>query len=116
MKLVFLYPFFKNIRGEHIKTSSRKEERNIEYTVSKLEQETIITFNESEKTADIYTFNKKLKRKLMSLSEDRPDECIFTKDYSDGALNFTIPKKWVKVIASKILSDEQKQEITNRLK
>ena len=40
--------------------------------MARYEQETIISFNEEEKTAGIYTHNKVLRQKLAALARDRP--------------------------------------------
>ena len=40
--------------------------------MARYEQETIIGFNEEEKTAVIYTHNKVLRQKLEALARDRP--------------------------------------------
>lgn len=77
-------------------------------SISRYEQETVITFNEEEKTATVYTYNGKIKRKLESLSVDRPDEVRQTGDDTHGGLTFEIPKRWVKVNASRILSEAEK--------
>lgn len=42
--------------------------------LSKLEQESIILYNEEEPTASIYTHDPKLKRKLKRLAEKYPDK------------------------------------------
>lgn len=42
--------------------------------LSKLEQESIILYNEEESTASIYTHDPKLKRKLKCLAEKYPDK------------------------------------------
>ena len=42
--------------------------------LSLYEQETIINYNEAEKTAGVYTHNKALRRKLERLSQERPDQ------------------------------------------
>ncbi len=76
--------------------------------IPRIEQETVITFNEAEQTATVYTYKGAFKRKLTSLSVDRPDEVRQTGDDGHGGLTFTIPKKWVKVNASRILSEAQK--------
>ena len=41
-------------------------------SLSRMEQETIINFNEAEPTATIYTHNPALRRKLELLCEQRP--------------------------------------------
>ena len=38
------------------------------------EQETVILFNEAEKTASVYTHNLKFLQKLKQLQQDRPDD------------------------------------------
>ena len=43
--------------------------------MARYEQETIISFNEEEKTAGIYTHNKVLRQKLAALARDRPEDC-----------------------------------------
>ena len=60
--------------------------------MARYEQETIINFNEEEKTAGIYTHNKMLRQKLAALARDRPEDCRLVKasrsgrvcDFSEG--------------------------------
>lgn len=77
--------------------------------LTRYEQETIINFNEEEATANVYTYNKALQRKLAQLAQERPQECVLdvTQDYS-GALVCTIPKRWVTIKPPRILSEAQK--------
>ena len=86
---------------------------------SRLEQETIINFNEEEPSARIYTFNRSLQTKLRKLAADRPDECQLDPDQrltGNGAAAFIVPKRWVKVAPPRTrnLTDEQKAEIAAR--
>ena len=76
--------------------------------ISKLEQETIIGFNEAEATASVYTHNAALIRKLEALADSRPDEAKRERSYPDGGREYIVPKRWVKVNASRILTDEQR--------
>ena len=80
------------------------------------EQETIITFNEKDPTASVYTMNGALIRKLDSLTQSRPDDARRVKTYPDGAQEYEVPKKWVKVNASRVLSDAQRATIAERLR
>ena len=87
--------------------------------LSRLEQETIINFNEEEKTANIYTHNKSLISRLEKLCADRPDECI--PGYNQNAprgRSFDVPKKWVKVSPpiKRQLTDEQRAELSHKMK
>ncbi len=84
--------------------------------MNKLEQETIINFNEAEATASVYTHNAALIRKLEALADSRPDEAKRERSYPDGGREYIILKRWVKVNASRILTDEQKASIAARFK
>ena len=76
--------------------------------LSKYEQETIITFNENEKEANVYTYNSNLKKKISALCQERPEEAKQIADDERGGLTFEIPKKWIRVNASRVLSEAQK--------
>ena len=77
--------------------------------LSRIEQETIILFNEAEPTASVYTYNGALKRKLFGLCETRSAEVKQTKDDGQGGITFEVPKRWVKVNAGQLLTDEQRK-------
>lgn len=73
------------------------------------ERETIINYNEGEATASVYTHNRALRRKLEKLSQERPGDCRLFRTFHEGeAVEYYIPKSWVKVTPTRILSDEQK--------
>lgn len=77
--------------------------------IPKEERETIITYNEAEPVANVYTMNGALIRKLEGLVESRPGEARRVKTYPDGAQEYEVPKKWVRVNASRILSGAQRE-------
>lgn len=86
---------------------------------SRLEQETVINFNEEEPSARIYTFNRALQTKLQRLASDHPEDCQLDPDQrltGNGAAAFIVPKRWVKVAPPRTrnLTDEQKAEIAAR--
>ena len=84
--------------------------------ISRLEQETIINFNEAESTATVYTHNGALVRKLEGLADQRPDEAKRGRVFPDGGREYTIPKRWVKVNAGPMYTDEQRQAMAERAK
>ena len=43
--------------------------------LTRYEQETIINFNEEEKTASVYTHNGTMRRRLEQLAQERPEDC-----------------------------------------
>ena len=76
--------------------------------LSRYEQETIISFNEDEKTAEVYTHNTSLQRRLAALAKERPNDCKLVKESHDGqAVTYIVPKRWVKIRANRILTEEQ---------
>lgn len=80
--------------------------------LSLYEQETIINFNEEDSTASVYTHNKTLIRKLDNLSHERPGDCHREKTSHDGkAVDFIIPKSWVKVHPPRRLTEAQKEQL-----
>lgn len=77
--------------------------------LTRYEQETIINFNEAETTASIYTHNRTLRRRLEKLAQDRPEDCRLFKTCHDGqAVEYIIPKKWLRVNPGLNLTDEQR--------
>lgn len=85
--------------------------------LSGFEKETIICFNESDKEASVFTFNKALIRKMQELEETHPDDVSFlgwTNDEQSG--EWTFPKKWVKVRGSKKMTEEQREIARANLK
>ena len=74
-----------------------------------IERETVITYNEQEKAAVVYTCNPALKRKLDGLTIARPDECKLLRRFPDGiGVEYEVPKKWVKVSPPRIMSEEER--------
>lgn len=77
--------------------------------LSLYEQETIINFNEADSTASVYTHNRALIRQLDKLSQERHGDCHREKTSHDGkAVDYIIPKAWVKVKPPRIASEAQK--------
>ena len=77
--------------------------------LSKLEQESIILYNEEEPTASIYTHNKALRRTLDKLAQERPEDCRIDRVSHDGAAtDYSVPKSWVKIRPPRIASEAQK--------
>lgn len=61
--------------------------------MTRLEQETIINFNEAEAAATIYTHNAALCRKLDALADQRPEEAKRGRVFKDGGRAYVIPKR-----------------------
>lgn len=87
--------------------------------LSRIEQETVISFNEEEQIAGIYTHNRALLKKLSALAESKPELCKVERVSCDGAAaDFIVPKNWIKVAPPRKmnLTDEQRAALAARLK
>lgn len=80
-------------------------------SLSRPEQETIINFNEAEAAASVYTHNGRIRRIPEQLGRDRPDEV--SRDHNG---DFIIPKGWIKINPTRILSEEQLEKKREAMK
>ncbi len=76
--------------------------------LSNLERETILLFNEAERTASVYTYNAALQKQLSELCAAHPDQVCQTGDNGRGGLTFELPKKWIRVKPPRVLSPAQR--------
>ena len=86
--------------------------------LSLAEQETIINYDEEQKTATVYTCRKSLQNRLLKIAEQRPTECKVVKTAREGAaIEFEVPKKWIKVSPPRVFTrtEEQKRAAAERL-
>ena len=82
--------------------------------LTKYEQETIINYNNEEKTASIFTYDKSLIRKIdKRLAEYTEIEVVRR---GDDFAEYRLPKKWIKVGFPRQLSEEQRKEMANRMR
>ena len=74
------------------------------------EQETIITYNNEEKTATVYTHHPALIKKLKDYCRKFPDQYKLkaNKNKESRSEEFIVPKKYITIRCPIIRSDEQK--------
>lgn len=81
-------------------------------TPTREERETIIIYNEvPNEPATVFTYNPALIRKLDALTEERAEEVQCTRAESINGVQlreYTLPKKWVKINPSRILTEEER--------
>lgn len=82
--------------------------------LTKYEQETIINYNNEEKTASIFTYDKSLIRKLDKRLAEMPDMKLIRR--GEDFAEYSLPKKWIKVAFPRQYSDEQRAEMAERMK
>lgn len=80
--------------------------------LSKVEQETIIIFNEQDDIATIDTCNKAWKNKLSKISSVDSSVALIREDnYSQV---YKLPKKWVKINRPRQLSEAEREILAAR--
>lgn len=82
--------------------------------LTKYEQETIINYNNEEKTAYIFTYDKSLIRKLDKRLAEMSDMKLIRR--GEDFAEYSLPKKWIKVAFPRQYSDEQRAEMAERMK
>lgn len=84
--------------------------------LTRYEKETIINFNEAEATANIYTHNGGLIRKLDALADQRPGGGKARPQLPGRRAGIYRPETLGKGERSRILTEEQKADIAARFK
>ena len=89
-------------------------------TISKYEQETLINYNNEEKTATVYTADPVIQRKLDKLVEKYPEDYKCTRienicDGHDGKFYLLSSKKFISFRPPVHMTDEQKRAAADRL-
>lgn len=87
-------------------------------TLTRCEQETIIIYNNQDKTALVYTCHSKMKNKLRLFAEQFPEDVIIEKE-DEISISAIVPKKCVASIRTpkkREVSDEQRQRMSEMAK
>ena len=79
-------------------------------------KENAIEFLYGDKTATCTFCSPKYVNKIKKLVKDRSEECKIVAENEDGSIVAHIPVKWIKIQASRILSEEQREEMSIRFK
>lgn len=82
--------------------------------MTKGEMETIITYNQAESEASIFTYDKSLINKIEKMRENDPRIVVLKE--GDGWKEYSLPKKAVKVRMPRELSDEERAKLADRMK
>ena len=77
--------------------------------------ENVIEFLKDSEKATVTFSQGRYKTRIRTLAKQRPGECQIVAENKDGSLCAHIPTSWVKIIPTRELSDEQRQEIGERL-
>lgn len=83
--------------------------------LEKIEQETILLYNNAEKEANVYSCNEDVKKQVRQLAKDFPEQVKIKRD-DEIAIDAVVPKKWIKIVPPRKLSDEQRKAAAERMK
>ena len=87
---------------------SQRKEGFMKKIPKKKRKVTELYFNEYDGTAEIYTYNTKLKKRLTAYAATYPDLCQLTKDDENGGLRFEIDKHRIGIRLTAPYSQERK--------
>ena len=83
--------------------------------LSREERETIILYTEADDRAEVYTNNKKMINRLAKLYAERPDEVEKIREADTGAVTYTVPRDWIRVVPKRRVSEEYRAAAAERL-
>lgn len=80
--------------------------------LTKAERETIIIYNEQDDVANVITCNVRLQNKLKTLSQKHTS--VVHKDGNGIFEEYELPKSFVRIVAPRQMSDEEKEKMKVR--
>lgn len=81
--------------------------------LSSEEKETVIVFNEADKTAQIETFNRSIVKQVQKAMALYPEEATI-EAIDEESYRITLPKKWIKIRAPRLITEEQRIILAER--
>ena len=84
--------------------------------LTKYEKETIILFNEGEDTANIYTYNASLRKRLALFSKKHPDLCKLEKSHEQGGVTYLLNKSRLSIRLQPPYSEERRRKASENAK
>lgn len=82
---------------------------------TKAEQETILLTSEADYTVSIYTFNRRLIRRLEAFSQKHPHLCQLRTTHPSGAVTYEVEKTRLSLRFLSPASEERKAQLRNQL-
>jgi hypothetical protein len=86
------------------------------YRLTPSERETIITINDNDKTARVFTWQRRYQKHLLANPEARLVKKGIHKHPDDKFMEFEIPKDLVKIRNRRVLSPEQKARAADQMR
>ena len=83
--------------------------------LTRAEQETIISTSEADLSVSIYTFNKRLARRLEAYSKKYPHLCQLSEAHRTGAVTYEMDKSRFSVRLVPPISEKRKAQLREQL-
>ncbi len=80
------------------------------YQLTNVEKETIILWNEAEPVAEIATFDRRMIKRLMQLTQTNAEAELVAVP-GEGEYRFKVPKAWFKVKPPRTASEAERQRL-----
>ena len=71
-------------------------------------------FNEQDSTAEVYTHNTDLKKRLLAYAQAHPELCQLTEEDEQGGLRFEINKRRISIRLTAPYSEERRTTASER--
>ena len=71
-------------------------------------------FNEQDSTAEVYTHNTDLKKRLLAYAQAYPQLCQLTEEDENGGLRFEIDKRRISIRLTAPYSEERRKAYSER--
>jgi len=84
--------------------------------LTKKQKVTEIYYNAKDPTAEVYTHDTKLKKRLLEYATKFPELCQQTDDDEQGGLRFEIDKRRISIRLTAPYSEERRKAASNRAK
>lgn len=84
--------------------------------LTKYEKETIILTNEGDDFWNVFTYNKKLQRKLKKFAEQYPENCRFKSQNNEGGMTFEIDKGRLSIRLTAPYTEERRRNASDYAK
>jgi hypothetical protein len=86
------------------------------YRLTPHERETVITINDEDKTARVFTWQRRYQKQLQANPEARLVKEGIHKHPDDKFMEFEVPKDLVKIRNRRVLSPEQKARASDQMR
>lgn len=77
--------------------------------------ENVIEFLEDEQRATVTFSQGRYKRRIKKLAAEHPEKCQIMEENTDGSMCAHIPVTWIKISPPKQFTEEQRQQMGERL-